>query len=117
MILFLEGQASQREVIMGARGALPRDIKIYASHHQHRPEITSQADIALREPRDPHERIDWALTVATINNIKVVHAGRKADRYEAKREEFERNKIELVTGATSIETFRIEDKSVFIEEC
>lgn len=117
MILFLEGQASQREVIMGAREALPRDIKIYASHHQDRPEITSQADVALREPHNPQERIDWALTVATVNNIKVVHAGRKADLYEARREDFERNEIELVTGATGLDTFRIEDKSVFVEEC
>jgi hypothetical protein len=117
VILFLEGQASQREVILGARQALPSSIKVYASHHQDRPEITGQADIAWREPAKPQERVDWALEMAVKHGIKVVHAGRKADIYEARRDEFAAESIELVTGARSIETFRIENKKVFTDDC
>lgn len=117
MILFLEGQASQREVIQGALMALPASIKVYASHHQDRPEITGQADVAWREPAKASDRVDWALDKAITHGIKVVHAGRKADIYEARRGEFSAEGIDLVTGARSIETFRIENKDVFTRDC
>ncbi len=61
MIWFLEGQSSQREVIMGARDALPASVQIVASHRQLRSEITGQADVALQEPTDNDERIDWVI--------------------------------------------------------
>ncbi len=117
MILFLQGQASQREIIQGARQALPPSIKVYASHPHDRPEITGQADVAWREPKSAQERVEWALTMAVEHGIKVVHAGRKADLYEARRGEFDAQGIDLVTGARSLESFRIEDKSLFVKEC
>ncbi len=117
MILFLEGQASQREVIQGARRALPDSVKVYASHHQDRPEITSQADVAWREPAKASERADWALDMAITHGIKVVHAGRKADIYEARRADFAAEGIDLITGARSMDTFRIENKDVFTKDC
>ncbi|MCF5555356.1 carboxylate--amine ligase, partial [Pseudomonas syringae] len=49
MIWFLEGQASQRDVIIGARDALPASVRIIASHRQQRSEITGLADVALQE--------------------------------------------------------------------
>ena len=42
MIWFLEGQSSQRDILIGAREALPADVKIFASHRRDRPEITGQ---------------------------------------------------------------------------
>lgn len=117
MILFLEGQASQREVVQGARLALPKSITVFASHHQDRPEITGQADVAWREPNGAAERVDWALHMATTHGISVVHAGRKADVYETRRSDFANAGIDLVTGARSLATFDVEDKSYFVAEC
>ena len=47
----------------------------------------------------------------------MVHAGRKADLYEARRDEFSAHGIDLVTGARSLDSFRIEDKSFFVQAC
>ena len=76
MIWFLEGQSSQRDVIAGARAALPDTVRIFASHRQSRPEITGLADIAWREPQDNQERIGWVIEQARAQQIKVVLAGR-----------------------------------------
>ena len=64
MIWFLEGQSSQRDVIAGAREALPDAVRVFASHRQNRPEITGLADVAWREPQDNQERIAWVIEQA-----------------------------------------------------
>ncbi|MEN1834865.1 ATP-grasp domain-containing protein [Pseudomonas lijiangensis] len=114
MIWFLEGQSSQREVIMGAREALPASVRIIASHRQDRSEITGQADVALQEPRNNAERIDWVLETARELGVKVVVAGRVGSFYEAHRERFVAEGFDLVTGGTSLQTFiNVDDKSLF----
>ncbi|MBX8541526.1 ATP-grasp domain-containing protein [Pseudomonas cichorii] len=114
MIWFLEGQSSQREVIMGAREALPDSVRIIASHRQDRSEITGQADIALQEPRNNAERIDWVLETARELGVKVIIAGRVGSFYEAHRERFVAEGFDLVTGGTSMQTFiNVDDKSLF----
>ncbi|SHN12327.1 ATP-grasp domain-containing protein [Pseudomonas asturiensis] len=114
MIWFLEGQSSQREVIMGARDALPASVQIVASHRQLRPEITGQADVALQEPADNDERIDWVIETARTLGVKVILAGRVGSVYEAQRERFIAEGFDLVTGGTSMQTFiDVDDKSRF----
>ena len=117
MIWFLEGQSSQRDIILGAREALPADVKVYASHRQDRPEITSLADVSFTEPADNQERIDWVISTALAHEIKVVLAGRVGREFEHDRERFERAGLVLVTGALSLNTFDlVDDKSQFTAE-
>ncbi|KOP51971.1 carboxylate--amine ligase [Pseudomonas coronafaciens pv. porri] len=114
MIWFLEGQASQRDVIIGARDALPASVRIIASHRQQRSEITGQADVALQEPLDNEERIDWVLENARAMGVSVIIAGRVGGVYEAQRSRFVAEGLDLVTGGTSLQTFmNVDDKSRF----
>ncbi len=114
MIWFLEGQSSQREVIMGTRDALPASVRIIASHRQQRSEITGQADVALQEPVDNDERIDWVLQTARSLGVKIIVAGRIGSFYEAQRARFVAEGLDLVTGGTSLQTFMdVDDKSRF----
>lgn len=114
MIWFLEGQSSQREVIMGAREALPAGVRIVASHRHQRPEITSQADVALQEPAHSEERIEWVIDNARRLGVKVIVAGRVGGLYEAHRERFEAEGFDLVTGGCSAQTFHtVDDKGRF----
>lgn len=117
MIWFLEGQSSQRDIIVGAREVLPASVKVFASHRQDRPEITGLADISFQEPQDNAERIDWIISTAREHDIKVILAGRIGSIYEAVRERFEAAGLELVTGGKSLETFSlVDDKSLFTAE-
>ena len=117
MIWLLEGQSSQRDIIIGAREALPAAVKIFASHRQDRPEITGLADVGLKEPKDNLERIEWVIQTARANNIKVILAGREGSVFERARPRFEASGLVLVTGGLSIDTFnRADDKSLFTAE-
>jgi biotin carboxylase len=117
VIWFLEGQSSQRDIIIGAREALPAGVRVFASHRQDRPEITGQADVAFQEPQDNQERIDWVIETALEHRIQVILAGRIGSQYEAARERFEAAGLRLVTGGMSMETFdKVDDKSQFTAE-
>jgi hypothetical protein len=117
MIWFLEGQASQRDIILGAMQALPETIQVYASHRRHRPEITSVAHVSFVEPEDGDERIEWVLRTARAQSIKVVVAGRAGGTYEAHRAAFEAAGITLVTGGVGPRTFElVDDKARFTLE-
>lgn len=117
MIWFLEGQSSQRDIIVGAREALPADAKIFASHRQIRPEITGLADISFIEPTDTKARIEWVLRTAEDNGIKVIVAGREGRLVELARPAFAAAGLTLITGGLSIETFNtVDDKSLFTAE-
>ncbi|ARU89009.1 ATP-grasp domain-containing protein [Pseudomonas sp. M30-35] len=114
MIWLLEGQSSQRDIIIGAREALPAGVKIFASHGQARPEITGLADVSLFEPADSQERIEWVLQTALENNIKVILAGREGRLIESARAQFDAAGLTLVTGGLSIEALNcVDDKSLF----
>ncbi|MBU6956574.1 ATP-grasp domain-containing protein [Pseudomonas sp. CVAP len=117
MIWFLEGQSSQRDILIGAREALPANVKIFASHRQDRPEITGQADVSFQEPLDNEARIDWVIATALEHGIKVILAGRIGSFYEAVRERFDAAGLQLVTGGMSMDTFHnVDDKSRFTAE-
>ncbi|UZE10947.1 ATP-grasp domain-containing protein [Pseudomonas sp. B21-053] len=117
MIWFLEGQSSQRDILIGAREALSANVRIFASHRQDRPEITAQADVSFQEPLDNETRIDWVIATALEHGIKVILAGRIGSYYEAARERFDAAGLQLVTGGMSMETFdNVDDKSRFTAE-
>lgn len=117
MIWFLQGQASQRDIILGALEALPTSVRVFASHGGDRPEITGLAHESFKEPEDREERIDWVLQTAVQNSIKVILAGRVGGGYEARRADFERAGITLVTGGMSSRTFElVDDKANFTAE-
>ncbi|MGV8842944.1 MAG: ATP-grasp domain-containing protein [Pseudomonas sp.] len=114
MMWFMEGQASQRDVIAAARRALPPEVRVFASHRQHRPEITGQADVAWREPQDVDERIEWVLQQARQHAIRVVLVGHAGELFEPARGAFEAAGIQLVSGTRSLANFaRIDDKGLF----
>ncbi|TLG90307.1 carboxylate--amine ligase [Pseudomonas edaphica] len=117
MIWFLEGQSSQRDVVMSTREALPVSVKVFASHRQDRPEITGQADVSFQEIHDSAERIGWVIETALEHRITVVIAGRAGSVYEASRKRFGVAGIGLVTGGLSMDTFsKVDDKSLFTAE-
>ena len=117
MIWFLEGQSSQRDIIQGARDALPPEVKIFASHRDDRPEITAGADISFTEPRGSEDRISWVISTARTYGIKVILAGRLGGVFEQARARFEEAGLVLVTGGTSMRTFDlVDDKSRFTAE-
>jgi biotin carboxylase len=117
LIWFLEGQSSQRDIILGAREALPPEVKIFASHRQDRLEITGNANFSFQEPKDNQERIDWALGMAKAYGVKVILVGRVGRAFEAHRPRFEAEGLQLVTGGMSLETFDLVDnKSNFTAE-
>lgn len=114
MLWFLQGQSSQRDVIAGAREALPRSALIYASHGQSRPEITDLADVSWVEPDEHESKVAWVLDRAKTHRISVVVAGRTLQLYEGSRGEFEAAGIQLVTGALSVPAIEaMDDKSEF----
>jgi predicted ATP-grasp superfamily ATP-dependent carboligase len=117
VIWFLEGQSSQRDILIGAREALPANVRIFASHRQDRPEITGQADVSFQEPLDNEERIDWVIATALEHGIKVILDGRIGSFYEVARDRFEAAGLQLVTGGMSMDTFdNVDDKSRFTAE-
>ncbi|MBF6042989.1 ATP-grasp domain-containing protein [Pseudomonas baetica] len=117
MIWFLEGQSSQRDIIEGARDALPPEVKIFASHRDNRPEIMAGADISFCEPRGAEERVSWVITTARTYGIKVILAGRLGAVFESARDRFEEAGLVLVTGGSSMRTFDlVDDKSRFTAE-
>ncbi|MBC7541829.1 MAG: ATP-grasp domain-containing protein [Candidatus Sericytochromatia bacterium] len=114
MMWFLQGQSSQRDVILAAKAALGGQVSVLASHRQHRPEITDHADISLREPEDAEDRVTWVLAEAAARGVRIVHAGRATRAYEAARARFEAAGLTLVTGALSLDTFdQVDDKAAF----
>ncbi|MDO6680752.1 MULTISPECIES: ATP-grasp domain-containing protein [unclassified Oceanobacter] len=114
MIWFLEGQSSQRDIITGARDALPADVTLLASHRGDRPEITGLADVSLREPKDSPDKIDWVIDTALEHGVQVLLAGRNWQLFETARDRFEAHGLQLITGGMSLETFRLVDnKSLF----
>lgn len=117
MIWFLQGQASQRDIIQGALEALPVGVRVFASHGGDRPEITGLAHRSFKEPEDREERIGWVLRTAVENLIKVVMAGRVGGAYEKFRADFECAGITLVTGGMNTHTFElVDDKANFTAE-
>lgn len=118
MIWFLEGQSSQRDVILAARQALQGRATILGSHRKHRPDITSVADIELQEPKAATARLAWILENAREHDVKLVHAGRDGASYERHRQAFLDAGLTLVTGALSLKNLQaMDNKGRFTRTC
>jgi hypothetical protein len=117
VIWFLEGPSSQRDVVQGARAALPPEIIVYASHSQNRPEITAVADIALVEPKDSSTRAKWVLNEAEMRGVKIVLACKGIGDFEALRRQYHQAGIDLVTGLTNVNHLAINSKAYFTQQC
>jgi hypothetical protein len=117
-VWLLEGQSSQRDLLLALRDQLPGTHPLYASHSKHRPEITSCADQAWLEPKDDHQRLAWVLETAKKNQVKIVWACRLGQRYEPFRAQFEAEAITLITGATNQKNLiDLDNKAVFTQRC
>ncbi|WP_372425440.1 ATP-grasp domain-containing protein [Salinarimonas chemoclinalis] len=108
-ILFTQGHASQRAVVLLARAAAPHraDLRILASHADDREDILDGADVALREPARPDPRAAgpayaaWLLAEARAAGVDAVLAMRERAALAAAREDFRAAGIRLACGATT----------------
>lgn len=117
-VWLLEGQSSQRDLLLALRDVLPPDVALYASHRKHRPEITDCADQSWQEPADDAERVAWVLDMAQQHAIKLVWACRRGDVYEAHRAAFDSLGIVLITGGlSSQDLLDLDYKDRFVQRC
>ena len=117
-VWLLEGQSSQRDILLALRQVLPVHIPLYASHRKYRPEITDCADHAWQEPADDAERVQWVLDTAQQHQIQLVWAGRRGQVYEPHRAAFTAAGIDLISGATRLQDLLdLDSKAVFAERC
>lgn len=125
MMWLMEGFSSQRGIIQGLREAIRhygwqdargQPLSIIASHRQYRPEITQCADIALREPSDPVQRLEFIRETVAAYHVRVIHTGKPGRWFEAHRQEIEATGVQLITGATRPASQALaDDKAAFTE--
>lgn len=117
-VWLLEGQSSQRDLLLALKRVMPAHLTLYASHRKYRPEITDCADVAWQEPRDDRVRAQWALQQAIDHQIQVVWACRRGQVYEPLRAQFEQAGIILITGATQLTDLQdMDNKFAFTTRC
>lgn len=117
-VWLLEGQSSQRDLLLALREFLPPHIALYASHRKNRPEITACADLAWQEPADDAERVAWVLQMAQQHAVKLVWACRRGEVYEPHRAAFAALGIVLITGALDQKNLDdLDHKDRFIQRC
>jgi len=125
MIWLMEGFSSQRTISEGLRRAIRENawcnaqgqaLQVLASHRQFRPEITAAADIALREPTDRSEKLNFILTTAERYGVSVIHTGKPSAWFEQHRPVIEAAGIMLITGVLDARFLTLaEDKAAFTE--
>lgn len=114
-IWLMEGLSSQRDIILGIKeffNNTNKPVTVIASHRHCRNEILSLADIALIEPTEDAQRLDFISATARQYNVQALHAGRNCLWFEAHRQEIESFGISLTTGTTSTEMFALADNKV-----
>lgn len=117
-VWLLEGQSSQRDLLLALKRVMPAHLTLYASHRKDRPEITDCADVAWQEPREDQTRAEWALKQAMDHHIQVVWACRRGQVYEPLRAQFEHAGIALITGARSLtDLHQMDNKFEFTTRC
>lgn len=117
-VWLLEGQSSQRDILLALKAALPADVRLLASHRKFRPEITDCADASWIEPKDANERVEWVLDMAITQGVNLVWAGRRGEVYEPHRARFEAAGVQLITGALSITDLEdLDHKANFALRC
>ncbi len=114
-IWFMEGLSSQRDIISGVQEFFKhtqQTVTLIASHHHQRNEILSLADIALIEPDNDEQRMDFIVTTVKNYGVKALHTGRNCQWFETHRQEIEALGVSLTTGATSITMLTLADDKV-----
>ncbi|MGM3175807.1 ATP-grasp domain-containing protein [Dickeya lacustris] len=114
-IWLMEGLSSQRDIILGIKDFFKntnKEITIIASHRHHRNEILSLADIALIEPTDDEQRLDFITTTIKQYGVQALHSGRNCLWFEAHRQQIESLGVSLTTGATSTAMFDLANDKV-----
>lgn len=118
MIWIMEGLSSQRSLISGTKAWIEKNgilnpqgkmLQIIASHRAYRPEITNSADIALEEPTEQVDKIEFMIKILNQYPIEFIHVGRNCSWYEERRAIIEQQGAQLITGALSLESFQIAD--------
>ncbi len=115
-IWYMEGVSSQRDLLVAAKGVLPKTIDLLASHKQPRQEISQAADFFYLEPQDSPTFLDWLCKIIALHNVIAIHAGRKGERMEQYRAALEAKGVKLVTGAQSLATFTLANDKVAFSE-
>jgi len=114
-IWFMEGLSSQRDIISGVQEFFKntqQTVTVIASHRHQRNEILSLADIALIEPANDEQRMDFIVTTVKNYGVKAIHTGRNCQWFEVHRQEIEALGVSLTTGATSITMLTLADDKV-----
>lgn len=114
-IWLMEGLSSQRDIILGIKHFLKstnKVVTVIASHRHNRNEILSLADIALIEPADDEQRLDFIAATVKHYGVQVLHTGRNCLWFETHRQEIESLGVSLTTGATSTAMFALADDKV-----
>lgn len=111
----MEGLSSQRDLIQGIRAfanSKQTDVTVIASHRNERHEILSQADIALIEPKDDADRLEFILATVKTLGVKAIHTGRHAAWFEAHRSAITASGVALTTGSRHPAMFDLADDKV-----
>ncbi|MCS3431209.1 ATP-grasp domain-containing protein [Klebsiella sp. BIGb0407] len=114
-IWFMEGLSSQRDIISGVQAFFKETdqaVTVLASHRHHRNEILSQADIALIEPAEDEQRLDFIVNTVKKYGVKAIHSGRNCQWFEEHRQQIEMLGVSLTTGASSLATLTLADDKV-----
>ncbi|MDM5103838.1 ATP-grasp domain-containing protein [Aeromonas salmonicida] len=114
-IWFMEGLSSQRDIVQSViemRESRNLTFTVIASHRSTRPEITSVADISLREPKADADRLCFIAEVVAVHNVVAIQAGRNCTWFEENRPAIEAMGVSLTTGATSLDMFALADDKV-----
>lgn len=119
-IWFMEGLSSQRDIIAGVKTFFKKthkDVSVMASHRHHRHEILNQADIALIEPADDEQRLNFIVNTVKTYAVKAIHSGRNSLWFETHRQQIEATGASLTTGANSVTDLMLaEDKVEFAQK-
>ncbi|MCG8707267.1 ATP-grasp domain-containing protein [Brenneria sp. 4F2] len=114
-IWLMEGLSSQRDIILGIKEFFKntnKTVTVIASHRHNRNEILSLADIALIEPPDDEQRLDFIAATVKQFGVQALHTGRNCQWFEAHRQDIESLGVSLTTGATSAAMFALADDKV-----
>ena len=92
-------------------------VKVFSSHTIEKNELKKSSDFFQVQP-PIRESGQWLLDQCIKNNVSLLFCGKKGVHVEHLREEFARNNIVLVTGASEVETHHLlDDKYKFTQIC
>lgn len=117
-IWIAECYSCQKDVIqLLKKSNLSDSMKIIASHSLGRPELEMHADHFERQP-PIRQSAAWLLEQCIQHQVDLLFCGKHAHFIEAHREEFQKNNIQLITGAIgAAQHAAVNDKYRFTQQC